>query len=421
LHAPIKLARMNRNAELPPPSDDHSPARLLRVCVVTETYPPEINGVAMSVARVVEGLRARGHAVQLVRPRQDEGAAEDAAAQADQVFTGAWPLPRYPGLRMGVPCTRRLQRLWSVARPDVVHIATEGPLGWSALRAARRLQVPVTSDFRTNFHAYSRHYGAGWLAGVALALLRRFHNRAACTMVPTPEMRTALAARGFQRLHVVGRGVDPQRFHPARRSAALRAVWGAGDGTLVAVYVGRLAPEKNLRLLPQVHAALRARHADTRLLLVGEGPMLDELRSLCPDAVFAGRRGGEDLAAHYASADLFLFPSLSETFGNVTTEAMASALPVVAFDHAAAGQHIVCGRNGVLARSDSPEAFVHAAASLASDAARRRALGAAARETALRIGWDGVLARFEAVVRQAVEEARSAPQPVLASLRGRAA
>ena len=152
--------------------DDYLPARRsLRVALVTETYPPEVNGVAATFARVVEGLRLRGHELQLVRPRQgaDDGVPSDAVVPHDaEVLMRGLPIPRYPQLKMGLPSRRALLRLWSTRRPDVVHIATEGPLGWSALQAATQLKLPVVSDFRTNFHAYSRHYGVGWLRAASI-------------------------------------------------------------------------------------------------------------------------------------------------------------------------------------------------------------------------------------------------------------
>ncbi|HVK30906.1 MAG TPA: glycosyltransferase family 1 protein [Burkholderiaceae bacterium] len=392
-------------------------ARSRRIAIVTETYPPEVNGVAMSIARIVEGLQRRSHELQLVRPRQrstdTEADAETAprAGRLHEVLTAGWPIPRYPNLRMGAPSKRALVHLWSLQRPDVVHIATVGPLGWSALHAARHLKLPVSSDFRTNFHAYGQHYRIGWLAKPILAYLRKFHNRAQCTMVPTDALRAQLAASGFERLAVVSRGVDTRQFDPRHRSAGLRRQWGAGDDDLVLAYVGRLAAEKNLGAVLAAHDALRGSMGDAvKLVFVGDGPMRAELAARCPQAVFAGQRGGEDLAAHFASADLFLFPSLTETFGNVTIEAMASGLPVVAFDCAAAAQCIQSGRNGLLAHDDSLPAFVRATLTLAADRERLRAMGAAARESARAHDWDGVVARFEAVLAQTIDRFAPAPQ-----------
>ncbi|MDE1948580.1 MAG: glycosyltransferase family 1 protein, partial [Burkholderiales bacterium] len=310
----------------------------LRIAVVTETYPPEVNGVSTTIARVVEGLLECGHRLQLVRPRRDEGDAGTPGPGLQTLLVRGLPIPRYPQLRMGLPARRTLVSSWLRERPDVVHIATEGPLGWSALRAALQLKLPLTSDFRTNFHAYSRHYGIGWLERPIVGYLRRFHNRTGCTMAPTEMLRRELEHAGFERTAVVARGVDARRFSPERRSEALRRSWGVGADETVVLCVGRLAPEKNLDTLLEAFEGMRAVNPALRLVLVGDGPMREQLRQRCPDAVFAGLRGGDDLAAHYASGDLFLFPSLTETFGNVTPEAMASGLPVLAFDCAAAGQ-----------------------------------------------------------------------------------
>ena len=148
----------------------------LRVAVVTETYPPEINGVAMSTGRVVDGLVAAGHRVDLIRPRQaHEGAV--IAEGVEQMLARGIPLPRYANLQLGLPAQKVLLRRWSIQRPDVVQVVTEGPLGWSALTAARKLGLPVISEFHTNFHRYSGHYGVGWLKRPIAAYLRRFHNR----------------------------------------------------------------------------------------------------------------------------------------------------------------------------------------------------------------------------------------------------
>ena len=383
--------------------------RALRIAVVTETYPPEVNGVSLTIARVVEGLRDRGHDLQLIRPRQQAGDQADSSERFHEMLLRGLPIPRYPHLKMGLPAKPALTRLWSLRRPDIVHIATEGPLGWSALQAAHKLKLPVTSDFRTNFDAYSRHYGVGWLRKPIMAYLRKFHNRTLATMVPTEDLCAKLVASGFRHVQVVGRGVDTDRFSPIHRSQALRESWGAGPQTLVVACVGRLAPEKNLGCLLQAFAAIKARRPDSRLLLVGDGPSRRELQAACPDASFAGLRSGLDLSAHYASADMLLFPSTTETFGNVTPEAMASALPVLAYDYAAAAQLIRSGENGMLARFDRTESFIARATAMACDPAGLRAMGQRARESMHAQGWDRIIGQVEALLRQALTQPLAPP------------
>ena len=176
---------------MPPVAIEQYPAprHSLRLAVVTETYPREINGVALSLGRMVHGLRERNHDIQLIRPRQ---LPTDQAAKNpgfDELLTGGLPIPRYPNLRMGLPAKRVLINQWLHQRPDLVHIITEGPLGWSALQAAAKLKIPVCSDFRTNFHSYSQHYGIGLLKKPIVAYLRKFHNRTLATLVPTEQLR----------------------------------------------------------------------------------------------------------------------------------------------------------------------------------------------------------------------------------------
>jgi glycosyltransferase involved in cell wall biosynthesis len=337
-----------------------------------------------------------------VRPRQGP---QDRALEEigfGEMLRPGVRIPRYSQLRMGLPSRGALLRAWRRERPDVVHIATEGPLGWSALSAARALGVPVATDFHTNFHAYSEHYGVGWVERMVTAYLRCFHNRAGCTMVPTDEMAQDLGRLGFERLRVVGRGVNSATFSPAKRDSALRRQWQAGEDTPVALCVSRFAPEKNFPLVLEAYRAMLAVRPDTRLVLVGDGPMAEELRRSGAGAVVAGRLVNGELSAHYASADIFLFPSLTETYGNVTVEAMASGLAVVAYDYAAARQHIVHGRSGLLAPVDDRAAFNGHAMALARDPERARTLGRNARKAAAPLGWDRMVADFEAVLFETV-------------------
>jgi len=394
-----------------PPERPRPTERRLHVAVVTETYPPEVNGVALTLARVVQGLVGLGHEVSLVRPRQGsepESGPGDPALHAETLVKGL-PIPQYPHLRLGVPSGALLRRQWQARRPDVVHVATEGPLGYSAVQAARRLAIPVTSDFRTNFDAYTGHYGLGWLRRPILAYLRAFHNRTAATTVPTGALRQRLCGEGFRDLHVVSRGVDVGCFDPALRSEPLRRQWQAEPSAPVVLYVGRLAAEKNLDLLAGSFGAVQAKCPAARLVVVGDGPLRHALEAQLPQAHFAGQRHGADLAAHYASADLFLFPSLTETFGNVVPEAMASGLAVVAFDCAAAAQLIEPGLSGELIACDNKPQFERSAVALAGSRAAREAMGRRARIRASAHGWSAVIGAFEQVLRRAADGRRSEP------------
>jgi glycosyltransferase involved in cell wall biosynthesis len=366
----------------------------LRIALVTETFPPEVNGVAMTIGRMLDGLLRRGHEVQLVRPRQQPDEQPRENARLSEILVSSVPLPRYAGLRVGMFATGKLRGTWRAARPDIVHVVTEGPLGWSALTAARQLGLPATSDFHTNFHSYSAHYGVGFLKSAIGAYLRRFHRRSLCTFVPTRQLRDELMQEGYGALSVVARGVDTRLFHPQRRNAALRARWGVAPDDPAVVYVGRIAPEKNLALLLSSFAAVKRLRPGARLVLVGDGPSRARLERDYPGHVFAGMRSGEDLAAHYASGDLFLFPSTTETFGNVTIEAMASGLAVAAYDYAAAREHIVHGESGLLAAFDDRAAFERTALELAAEPGRTGMLRRNARRAAERIDWDSVIDLF---------------------------
>lgn len=366
----------------------------MRYAIVTETYPPEINGVALTVQELERGLRARGHAVELVRPRQHR---RQHAADGELLAPGA-RLPFYAGLRFGLPCAAMLERRWRRQRPDALYVATEGPLGWSAMRAAKALGIPVASGFHTRFDHYMRDYGAAWMQPVALAWMRRFHNRAAATLVPTRELRKELGGLGFRNPVHLPRAVDTRRFHPLRRDPGLRARWGLEPDGLAVVYVGRVAAEKNLDLAVRAFRALEALRPDARFVWVGDGPGLRAIREANPDFIYCGTRRGEDLAQHFASSDLFLFPSLSETFGNVTIEAMSSGVATVAYRYGAAAEHLEHGLHGAAIALHDEAAFIDAACRLSLEDESRQWMGANARKAVEPLRPARVAADFDAVL-----------------------
>lgn len=371
----------------------------MHYAIVTETYPPEINGVALTVQGLERGLRARGHEVTVVRPRQSPRQ----VAEAHETLAASAEIPRYPGMRFGWPAGWTLRRLWRRRRPDAIYIATEGPLGYSAMRAARALRIPVASGFHTRFDEYMRDYGAAFLQPLALRWMRRFHNTASATLVPTCELSDFLNGQGFATVVHLPRAVDTARFHPDKRDQALRDAWGVAEDGLAVIYLGRIAAEKNLPLAVRAFRALQAQRPDARFVWVGEGPAAAAIRAQNPDFIFCGAHRGDELARHFASADLFLFPSHSETFGNVTIEAMASGVATVAFRYGAAKEHLRDGVNGASIEGKDENAFVAAACRLATDDAGRARMGQAAREAVHKLRPAQVAADFDDILQRIVD------------------
>ena len=380
----------------------------MRIAIVSETFPPEINGVALTVAGLAQGLRDSGHAVQIVRPRQPD--ADDAGADAESILVRGARLPRYPGLQFGLPNARRLRRLWKGERPDAIYVATEGPLGYSALRAVRSLGIPASTGFHTRFDDFARHYGFGFLTPVVFAYLRRFHRQGAATLVPTVELRDFLIDNKFGNVVLLRRAVATALFSPARRDEALRAQWCLQPNQLALIYVGRIAPEKNLALAVRAFREIQKLHRDARYVFVGDGPAHAALAAENPDFIFAGIQREAELARHFASADLFVFPSLTETFGNVTIEALASGLPTVAFDYGAAREHLDadCGRR--VAFGDE-EAFVRATIELVREDVMRPAIRARASAAVAKLDPATVSASFASLLASLVQQRAVGAEP----------
>jgi len=362
----------------------------MKITFVTDTYSPQANGVATTLERLVNGLRERGHAVDVVRPAV-------LACDEEGLEVPSFGLPGYREVRFGFPMRIVLQARWNKSRPDVIYVATETPLGASAISAARALGIPVASGFHTNFQQYVAHYRLPLLEKATMSYLRHLHNRSVCTFVPSRDVIDQLDARGFENLQLLPKGVDTKLFNPKKRSLTLRQSWGVGAGSLVGIYVGRIAAEKNLPLIIDAFREIQKKIPDFKGVFVGAGPRLEEMKRDHPDFIYTGVLRGEELAEHYASADIFLFPSITETFGNVTLEAMASGLAVVAYDYAAARQHIRNGFNGFIAPFDDREAYL----ALSVEAARSelKVIREEARASARKVRWKKVVKHFEAQLR----------------------
>jgi UDP-2,3-diacylglucosamine pyrophosphatase LpxH/glycosyltransferase involved in cell wall biosynthesis len=358
----------------------------MRFEIVTDTYAPDVNGVAMTLGRLVDGLKARGHRLHIIHTGE--------VAKPGESCSPAIPLPGYREVRVGLPEPFKLRARWKKKRPDAIYVATESPLGKSALKAANALGIPVATGFHTNFHQYMEPYRMGGLQSVAMSYLRRFHQRADCTLTPSQEVVDRLLAEGFTNVHLLGRGVDTDLYSPEKRCAELRATWGATGSSPVAVMVGRVAAEKNFELAVRAFQKMRATLPELCCVVVGDGPLREKLADKHPWIHFSGIQLGEELAKHYASADILLFPSETETFGNVLLEGMASGLVTVSYDYAAAGLHVQNGENGLKSVKGDVENFLaHAVAALAHPL--QHPLRQAAREKALTLGWESVVDAFE--------------------------
>ena len=357
----------------------------MKIDIVTDTFVPDVNGVAMTLGRLTDGLRKRGHTVRVIHT--------GITAKTGETCVTAVSLPGYKEIRVGLPKPFELRTRWLKNRPDAIYVATESPLGKSALKAANALGIPVASGFHTNFHQYMAQYGMGGFQPLALAYLKNFHQRADCTLTPSKDMVELLCREGFQNVHLLGRGVDTELFSPHKRCETLRSQWGASPESPVAVMVGRVAPEKNFELAMKTFEQMRQAVPDVQCVVIGDGPLRLKLAVKYPWAHFVGVQSGEELAKHYASSDVLIFPSETETFGNVLLEAMASGLATVSYDYAASALHVKNEENGLKTSKGDELTFINhslQALSLTSDDDLRKS----ARNTAETLGWDHVVDSF---------------------------
>lgn len=372
----------------------------MRLSLVTETYFPQVNGVSRTLGQLVAHLTATGNTVQLLLPNYGTPPVHEPS-----VVVPSLTLPFYKELHLPVPPCWGALKAMDAFRPDLVHVATEATLGFPALRHARKRGYPVVSSFHTNFDQYSDHYGLGLAKGTIWRYLRWFHNQTRETYVPSRAAIANLADRGFERLVLWPRGVDSGLFRPDRPGRArVREALGFGPDDVVITYVSRLAVEKNIGYLTEALAEVVSQRPKVRLLFVGDGPAREEVESVLGDhASFVGYRTGEDLADHYSAGDLFAFSSLTETFGNVILEAMASGLPVVALRAGGPGDIVLDGETGELVPPEAPPSeFAKALLRLVDDPSLRLRASEAAREFAERQSWAEIMevlrGRYEAVI-----------------------
>lgn len=386
-----------------------------RIAIVTETFAPEINGVAHTLKQVTQRLTPQCD-IQVIRPAQSaeitasakpaitikEGIqyAKNPQKQQQlqqpiiQILVKGLPIPAYPELRFGIPCRRQLETLWQRHTPAAIYVATQGPLGWSALGAARKLKIPIVSGFHTNFHRYSHYYGMGWLQQLVQKYLKHFHNRTHFTLLPTHQVAEEAAAMGISNGRACSRGVDTHQFHPRHRCDLLRQSWGADKQTPVLIYVGRLANEKNVMLAITAFKRIQQQAPESKMVMVGSGPLEATIASRHADIILAGVKRDAELAACYASADIFLFPSETETFGNVILEAIASGLALVSYNLAAASHYLTNNESAMLAPPGNEDQFCQLALELVTRPAELSRIRKNTESVCRSMGWQAIANQF---------------------------
>jgi len=379
----------------------------LKIAIVTETWPPEINGVALSLMQLCKGLQAQGHKILLIRPAQ-KSTCTDFSPNKECLVNGQ-SIPKYPDMKFGWPQFLKVSQAISSFSPDVVHIVTEGPLGFTALHAAKTRRIPVSSGFHSQFQEFSRFFDLAFLVKPIQSYLKWFHNATQLTCVPSRDTELALREFGVTcPLVVVGRGIDTARFSSTRYSEALRKQWGADADTTVLIYVGRLSSEKEVNVVMDAYLALRKQSSrKVKLVLVGDGPDRARLEKMqgAEHIVFMGSLSGTQLAEAYASANVFVFASQVETFGNVVLEAMASGLPVIAYDYACAQLHAIHAQTGWLCKIGDIQQLTQHVLQLPDNTVLKR-MGQQAMKNVQSIGWQHPVQQFEEALYQVKQNAR---------------
>jgi len=380
----MKVGRPGSRAEPRPAAE-----RALRVALFAGIYDYIKDGVALILNRLVHYLERRGIPVLVFAPTGPTPAFD---AVGELVPVPSVPIPFRPEYRIALGLPGLVRDRLEAFRPTLFHLAVPDILGYRALRLAERWNLPVVASYQTRFDAYLKYYGLGRLEGYGKKYLRHFYGRCRQVYPPTESTAAILREEGIAaNPRIWSRGVDSALFDPARRSVAWRHMLGVANCEVLVTFVGRLVKEKNTALLVRIFTAMKQRGIRFRGMIVGDGPEGAGMKAALPGVIFTGFLHDQSLARAYASSDVFLFPSESETFGNVTLEAMASGLPAVCADASGSRSLVIEGRTGYLASARAEAEFVARLGELVQDGGLRARMGAAARQRALEFDWDTIL------------------------------
>ncbi len=361
----------------------------MKIAIVTENFLPKLDGVTRTIAMLLEHLQKKSHQAIVLGP---EGSVDEYAG-AKVVHINGIAIPFYPELKFLLP-TRGFKSYIQDFQPDIVHLADPMLLGMAGIYWAQKQSIPIVAGYHTNIANYMSHYGLGPLAPTAWKYRKFLHNQCDVTLCPSQSTAKVLEKQGFERIKIWPRGVDSVLFHPAKRSAEIRKSLGAEDDTTpLLLYAGRLSHEKNISTLAEAFRIISAGHPVCRLVVVGDGPARQDLeQSLAGLPVtFTGYQRGEDLAVYYASCDIFIFPSTSETFGQVVQEAMASGLPVIGANAEGVCDIVRDGETGLLTAPQNAEETAAAAHMLLYNPDELRRMRQNARAFAETRSWSEIM------------------------------
>ncbi len=374
------------------PGGEDAPETPRRIALFSGAYNHIADGVSLTLNRLVHYLEDHGAEVEVFAPTVDHPPIQH---HGTLIPIPSFALPGRSEYRVSLGLSRTARRALRLFNPTLFHVATPDFLGLHAMRMAMLWKTPIVSSYHTHFSSYLKFYNIEWLDGPIWVWLRWYYRRCAHLYVPTPAMVDVLKAQGIHaNFRLWPRGVDTTLFHPSRRSFEWRRSLGIADDEVVVSFISRLVWEKGPDVYARVIEGLKARGIRHRSLIVGDGPARDALEAQLPETLFTGYLSGEHLARAYASSDVFVFPSATETFGNVTLEAMASGLPAVCADAPGSNSLVRHGETGYLAETDRADIFLEYVTNLVEDPELRRQMGQAALARAQSFDWDAVMGRM---------------------------